>query len=223
MRKLDRLWAEYVSQRNGDCSEVRDKTFSEIKDIEEIIQNAQETGRRISDLDIDVPFIVSAVGVMMRQKGSHEPHPAFDYLKSNYVSMKETRYTKLKKTYPDSGIDISYTLKCYDYINDPKERQKEVARYKRDESGNLVLEIIDTELYEQAILENKESETRFLEEADSVGSQLVTREFIEDYCNKYLDPKDEATIKAIKSGLEAYIDDDNLKTVAEILDENAKA
>jgi len=223
MRKIDALWADYVSQKNGDCSEVRDKTFSEVKDIEEVIQNAQETGRRICDLDIDVPFIVSAVGVMMRQKGSHEPHPAFDYLKQNYVSMKETRYKKLNEMYPDSGLDVDYTLKCYDYTSNPKQRQKEVARYKRDENDNLVLEILDNELYEQAILESEEHQAKYLEEAYSVGGQLVTREFIDSYCETYIDPTDEATIKEVKSKLESYIAEDNPKTIAEILDDNAKA
>ena len=223
IRKVDALWTEYVSQKGGDCSEVRDKTFSDIKDVRDIIQNAQETGRRIYDLDIDVPFIVSAVGVMLRQKGSHEPHPAFDYLKDNYVSMKETRYEKLKNLYPKSGVEVAYSLKCYDYTSDPKERQKEVAYYKKDEDGNLVLEIVDEELYNQAVISNDDSRARCQEEADFVGSQLVTREFIDSYCKTYLNPEDEATMRAIKEGLEAYIDDNNPKTVAKILEENAKA
>ena len=225
MRKVDTLWAKYVSQKDGDCSEVRDKTFSEPGDVVEIIQNAQETGRRIYDLDIDVPFIVSAVGVMMRQKGSHEPHPAFNYLKKNYLSMKRTRYTKLTGLYPESGIDIVYSLKCYDYTSTPKERQKEVAQYRKDENGSLVLEVIDKELYEQAIMNSKdpEAETRFLEESNYVGGQLVTREFIDNYCKTYLNPEDRDGIAAIKEGLEAYLDDDNPKTIAEILDDNAKA
>lgn len=223
MRKIDALWAEYVSQKGGDCSEVRDKTFSEPDDVTDIIQNAQETGRRIFDLDIDVPFIVSAVGVMMRQKGSHEPHPAFGYLKKNYLSIKETRQMKLTEYYPESGVDISYSLKCYDYTSNPKERQKEVAYYKKDADGKLILEVIDEDLYKQAVMDSDESEAKFIEEADSVGGQLVTREFIEEYCKKYLNPEDEVAIKAIKEGLETYIDDDNPKTIAEILNDNAKA
>lgn len=223
MRKIDALWANYVSQKGGDCSEVRDKTFSDIKDVEEVIQNAQETGRRIYDLDIDVPFIVSAVGVMMRQKGSHEPHPAFGYLKDNYVSMKETRYEKLTKLYLESGVEVAYSLKCYDYTSDPKERQKEVAYYKKDEDGNLVLEVVDNELYDQAVISNGDSRARCKEEADFVGSQFVTREFIDDYCKQYLNLDDKATVEAVKKGLGAYIDDGNPKTVAEILNDNAKA
>ena len=221
MRKVNALWSEYVSQKNGDCSEVRDRTFSEIKDIEEIIQNAQETGRRISDLDIDIPFIVSAVGVMMRPKGSHEPHPTFSYLKENYISMKETRNEKIKKLYPSSGVDVVYSLKCYDYTSSPKERQKEVARYKKDENNNLVLEVTDNELYEQAIINNEESRANFMQEADFVGSQLLTQEFINDYCEKYLNPEDKATIGTIKKKLEVYIDNDAPKTVAEVLNDNA--
>ena len=223
MRKVDILWAEYVSQKSGDCSEVRDKTFSDIKDVRDVVQNAQETSRRIYDLDIDVPFIVSAVGVMMRQKGSHEPHPAFNYLKDNYVSMKETRHEKLTKMYPKSGVEVSYSLKCYDYTSDPKERQKEVAYYKKDEDGNLALEIIDEELYNQAVIGNDDSRAKCKEEADFVGNQFVTREFIDNYCKTYINPEDEDTIKEIKEGLEAYIDDDNPKTITEILNDNAKA
>ena len=224
MRKVDALWAEYVSQESGDCSEVRDKTFSDQGDVIEVIQNAQETGRRIYDLDIDVPFVVSAVGVMMRQKGSHEPHPAFGYLKDNYIKMKKTRHKKLEKLYPESGVDVTYCLKCYDYNSNPKERQKEAARYKRDENGNLVLEIVDKELYGQAVLDdNDESKARFLEEADFVGGQFVTREFIDDYCKTFLNPEDEATIRAVREGLLVYIDDNNPRTIAEIIHDNANA
>ena len=223
MRKIDALWADYVSQKGGDCSEVRDKTFSSIEDVREIIKNAQETSRCIYDLDIDVPFIVSAVGVMMRQKGSHEPHPAFSYLKDNYKDMKKTRQEKLAKLYPESGVDVSYCLMCYDYTSNPKKRQKEVARYKKSEDSNLILEIIDEELYSQAVIDNEESKAKYLEEADLIGRQLVTREFVDDYCKTYINPEDEDTIKAIREGLEAYIDDDNPRTVAEILNDNAKA
>ncbi|MBP5648140.1 hypothetical protein J6X04_02535 [Candidatus Saccharibacteria bacterium] len=225
MRKIDTLWAEYVSQQDGDCSEVRDKTFSEIKDIEEIIQNAQETERRISDLDIDVPFIVSAVGVMLRPKGSHEPHPGFKYLRDNYIAMKETRQIKLMDKYPNSGLDVAYSLKCYDFTSSPKERQKDVAYYRKDEAGNLILEILDKELYDQAIMEpgDEEAEEIFKAEANFVGEQLVTRDFIDDYCKKYLNLEDEVFIEEIRKGLEIYVDDDNPKTVAEILNDNAKA
>ena len=221
MRKIDALWAEYVSQKGGDCSEVRDKTFSEPGDVEEIIKNAQETGRRIYDLDIDVPFIVSAVGVMMRQKGSHEPHPDFGYLKKNYLSMKRTRQTKLTKLYPESGVDIDYSLRCYDYTSDPKERQKEVAHYIKDADGNLILEVIDKELYDQAVLDADEA--KFLEEADSVGSKFVTRDFIDVYCETFLNPEDEAAIRTVREGLLAYIDDNNPRTIAEIIHDNANA
>ena len=157
----------------------------------------------------------------MRPKGSHEPHPTFSYLKENYISMKETRNEKIKKLYPSSGVDVVYSLKCYDYTSSPKERQKEVARYKKDENNNLVLEVTDNELYEQAIINNEESRANFMQEADFVGSQLLTQEFINDYCEKYLNPEDKATIGTIKKKLEVYIDNDAPKTVAEVLNDNA--
>ena len=51
----------------------------------------------------------------------------------------------------------------------------------------------------------------------------MTRDFIDDYCKKYLNLEDEVFIEEIRKGLEIYVDDDNPKTVAEILNDNAKA
>ena len=234
MRKVDKRWSQYVAEKGGDCSEVRDKTFSEQKDVEEIIQNAQETGRSINDLDIDVPFIVSAVGVLMRPKGSHEPHPAFKYLSDNYISMKETRYAKLTDLYPKSGLDVSYSLMCYDYNSDPKERQREAARYIKKEDGTLHLEIVNRELYDKAIIPLRSTEEygpgrtevvrqKFLEEAKNVGDQLLTQEFIDKYCETFINSDDEGYIRAIQERLESYINEGNPKTVAEILNDNASA
>ena len=222
MRKIDALWAEYVRQNNGDCSEVRDKTFSEIGDVEKIIKNAQETSRRICDLDIDVPFIVSAVGVMMRPKGSHEPHPDFDYMKENYALMKVTRLKKLEELYPDSGVDVDYSLKCYDYDSDPKERQKEVAHYEKGPEGKARLVVTNQKLFNQAIV-REENAYVCNEEADQVGDQLLTKEFIEGYCQKYINPDDKGYIDAVKSALSVYLDEENPRTICDILNENAEA
>lgn len=234
MRKIDKRWSQYVAEKGGDCSEVRDKTFSEQKDVEEIIKNAQETGRSIDDLDIDVPFVVSAVGVMMRPKGSHEPHPAFKYLSDNYISMKETRYTKLHDLYLNSGLDVSYSLLCYDYKSDPKERQREAARYVKKEDGTLHLDIIDQELYDQAVIPMRSAEEygpgrtevvrqKFLEEAADIGNQLLTQEFIDKYCETFINPDDEDYIKVVQERLGVYLDDEHPRTIAEILNDNAKA
>ncbi len=234
MRKTDKRWSQYVAENGGDCSEVRDKTFSEQKDVEEIIKNAQETGRSINDLDIDVPFVVSAVGVMMRPKGSHEPHPAFKYLSDNYISMKETRYTKLHDLYLNSGLDVSYSLLCYDCKSNPKERQREAARYIKKEDGTLYLDIIDQELYDQAVIPMRSAEEygpsgtevvrqEFLEEAANVGNQLLTQEFIDKYCETFINPDDEDYIKVVQERLGIYLDDEHPRTIAEILNDNAKA
>lgn len=234
MRKIDKRWSQYVAEKGGDCSEVRDRTFSEQKDVEEIIKNAQETGRNINDLDIDVPFVVSAVGVMMRPKGSHEPHPAFKYLSDNYISMKETRYTKLHDLYLNSGLDVSYSLLCYDYKSDPKERQREAARYVKKEDGTLHLDIIDQELYDQAVIPMRSAEEygpgrtevvrqKFLEEAADIGNQLLTQEFIDKYCETFINPDDEDYIKVVQERLGVYLDDEHPRTIAEILNDNAKA
>lgn len=234
MRKIDKRWSQYVAEKGGDCSEVRDKTFSEQKDVEEIIKNAQETGRNINDLDIDVPFVVSAVGVMMRPKGSHEPHPAFKYLSDNYISMKETRYIKLHDLYLNSGLNVSYSLLCYDYKGNPKERQREAARYIKKEDGTLHLDIIDQELYDQAIIPMLSAEEyglsrtevikqKFLEEATDIGNQLLTQEFIDKYCETFINPDDEDYIKAVQERLGVYLDDEHPRTIAEVLNDNAKA
>lgn len=221
MRKVDALWAEYTRQTGGDCSEVRDKTFSEIGDVKGVINNARETGRRICDLDIDVPFVVSAVGVMMREKGSHEPHPDFGYLKENYALMKITRLKKLGNLYPNSGLDVSYTLKCYDCDSVPKERQKDVAHYEKGPDGRTKLVVTDQKLFNQAIT-RKQNASACHEEADQVGNQLLTKEFIEEYCQKYINPDDEDYFKAVRDGLSAYLDEENPKTIRDILDENAR-
>lgn len=232
MRKTDERWAQHVAEKGGDCSEVRDKTFSDLEDVRKIIKNAKETGRSINDLDIDVPFVVSAVGVMMRPKGSYEPHPAFKYLSDNYIFMKETRYTKLHDLYLNSGLDVSYSLRCYDYKGDPKERQKEVARYIKKEDGTLDLEYIDKELYDQAVIpvspDDKPDEPnaamkKSLKEAADVGNQLLTQEFIDRYCETFINPDDEGYIKAVQERLGVYLDADHPRTIAEILNDNAKA
>ena len=222
MRAVDALWGEHVRLNNGDCSEVRDRTFSAVGDIEGIIKDAQETGRRICDLDIDVPFLVSAVGVMLRPKGSHEPHPGFDYLTENYADMRATRRKKLENLYPGSGLNISYSLRCYDYTSDPKERQKEVARYEEGPNGEPKLIILDQELFEQAVVTNEGADDCFME-ARAIGDQLVTPEFVEEYCQTYTNPDEQKYREKVKRILSEYVDTDNPKTVREIIDENANA
>lgn len=222
MRAVDVHVAKYGSEKNGDCSEVRDKTFSEIRDVKEIIKNAKETNRRIFDLDIDVPFIVSAVGVMMRPKGSQEPHPGFKYMKDNYALMKITRLKKLGNFYPNSGLNIDYSLKCYDYTSTPKERQKEVARYEKMPDGKKRLVVIDRALFNQSI-SRKENSYIWHDEAKSVGDQLLTQEFIDSYCEKYINPDDQEVIEKIKNSLGVYVDENNPRTVRDIIDDNAEA
>lgn len=220
MRNIDALWEEHVKLNNGDCSEVRDRTFSEVGDVLGIIKNAQETSRCIRELDIDVPFMVSAVGIMLRQKGSHEPHPGFEYLAENYADMRATRRKKLEKLYPESGIDISYSLRCYDYTSDPKERQKEVARYEKNPDGKPKLVVLDQELFEQAVVTDEGADDCFAN-ARSIGDLLVTPEFIEEYCQTYTNPDEQDYRDKIRRLLSVYVDEESPKTIREILNENA--
>ena len=177
-KKVKDRWEQYVLEKGGDCSEIHDRVFDDGGDIDEMIEIARKTGRRICVLDIDVPHIVSAVRVLQRPKGSPEPHPGSGYLRrifkrgrinrgalepSNPTADQEPRRTLMDQlrdaSRPDAtgrkGLDVEYRLICYDFDGNPPERQKPTMIAKIDEqTGQFKVEILDEKLYRRAVSED---------------------------------------------------------------------
>lgn len=219
--ELEKLLREMVEARGNDFSEVRDRVFADPGDIDKLIKNAAETDRQVNILDIDVPYVVSAVRVLLRPKGSPEPHPGSRYMEKTFRKIRETRTAaqdesilcddgnaehtgQLIKAANEQGIGVNYTLLCYDYESDPKVIQREAAHLERDsETGKTHLVITDQRLFNRAT-DPEATE----EEIAKVRDQVITQQFVDWYCDTFFDkdPASEKYIQEVRDGLAEYVE-----------------
>lgn len=220
-RQLKRQWLDYVLTRGGDCSEIHDRVFDDPDDINEIIQNATETGRRAVFLDIDVPYVVSAVRVLLRPKDDPQPHPGDKYMEKTFRKVRESRVAardgsilcddgdpshtgQLIRAANDDGLDIEYRLLCYDYESEPKVIQKEAAHLERDpETGKTHLVITDEKLYHRAT-----DPVAIEEEIAKVRDQVINQEFVDWYCDTFFnqDADSQPYINEVRAALAEYVE-----------------
>lgn len=220
-RRVKRHWLDYVQTRGGDCSEIHDRVFDDPDDINEILENATETGRRIDVLDIDVPYVVSAVRVLLRPKDDPQPHPGSKYMEKTFRKARETRIAshdesilcsdddpahtgQLLKAVNEQGLDVSYRLMCYDYESDPKVIQREAAHLEHDEAtGQSHLVITDERLYKHATDPELTEE-----EIAKVRDQVIDQEFVDWYCDTFFndEPDSEKYIREVRTALAEYVE-----------------
>ncbi|MBR2831111.1 zeta toxin family protein [Candidatus Saccharibacteria bacterium] len=226
-RKLKRRWRRHVREKGDDCSEIHDRVFDEPADVEEIVKDAKETGRSINALDIDVPYVVSAVRVLQRPKNSPEPHPNYEYLERAFTNTRRNRFCTGKDSIinqlieaGEDGIDVDYKLYCYDYEDDPKVIQKEAARIEKNpDTGVPEIKILDEKLFEQAT-----DPARIDQEISEVEQIVIDQKFVDWYCDTFFnkDPESQRLADKVRASLAEYVAREPKLTIYEALDDKNK-
>lgn len=218
-RRVEKALKAYAMEE--EISDIRDRVLKDFSDVEDVIADAEETMRRVEMLDIDVPLEVSAMRLLLREKGGAEPNPNPNYLRDQAFSgVRKNRLAaiqQLKDAYNSGRVsDVSYSLLCYDYEGEPKEIQREAYKLWV-EDGEIKEEILDQKLFEAAT-KVEEEELAVLE------NQEITPEYVESFCDKYYDKdeKSQSYADEMRKGVILYMSLVPPKTLFEALADKNK-
>ncbi len=202
---LGRIVKKEVS--NANTSVVFDKLMNENADIEEMIESAIETNRKIAIMDIDVPLELSAVRVLGREKGGADPNITFEGVEQGFRGIRQNREAAHKILDSNPKLVSGYVLMAYDI----ESRQSvEVAMWD-DEAGNVRILEGRENLAKQSI-EDPEEET------ERIKNTVITEEYIKNFTTTYFDEKSEPFAEKTAQTLRQYLG----KTISMALDEKAQ-
>lgn len=219
-RRVEKALKSYALE--GELSDIRDRVLKDQTDVIELIDDATETGRRIEMIDIDVPLEVSAMRLLLREKGGADPNPNPNYLRdkafSGVRSNRLRAIEQLKEAYTSGRVsDVAYTLLCYDYESEPKEIQREAYKLWVDtDTGELKEEILNQELFDNA--------TKVTDEELDVLSRPVTLENVDAFCKRYFndDENSQKYAQEMRNGVAGYFEKDPPITLYDALAEKNK-
>ncbi len=202
---LGRIVKKEVS--NANTSVVFDKLMNENADIEEMIESAIETNRKIAIMDIDVPLELSAVRVLGREKGGADPNITFEGVEQGFRGIRQNREAAHKILDSNPKLVSGYVLMAYDI----ESRQSvEVAMWD-DEAGNVRILEGKENLAKQSI-EDPEEET------ERIKNTVITEEYIKNFTTTYFDEKSQPFAEKTAQTLRQYLG----KTISMALDEKAQ-
>lgn len=192
---------------NANTSVVFDKLMNEHADIEEMIESAKETGRKIAIMDIDVPLELSAVRVLGREKGGADPNIDFEGVAQGFRGIRENREVQHKALEDNPKLVNGYVLMAYD-----KESRQSVEVATWDEETGKVRIIKGREnLVGQSIEEPEE-------EIKRIKNNVITEEYIQNFIATYFDEKSQQHAEKTEEILRQYLG----KTIGMALDEKAQ-
>jgi len=76
---------------NSDSSMIIDQRLNEAKDIVDLLQESEKTGKKLELLDIDSPLELSLVRVLSRKPGGTDPIPPFNAIAEGYDGVRKNR------------------------------------------------------------------------------------------------------------------------------------
>ena len=191
---------------NANTSVVFDKLMNEPEDIEEMIESAKETNRKIAIMDIDVPLELSAARVLAREKGGADPNINFKGVSDGFKGIRKNREVQHKALDDNPQLVNGYILMAYD-----KESRQSVEVAVWDEEAGKVRIIEGREnLTDQSIEEPEE-------EIKKVENTIITEEYIKNFTATYFDEKSQQHAEKIAETLRQYLG----KTIGMALDEKA--
>ena len=188
-------------------SVVFDKLMNEHADIEEMIESAKETDRKIAIMDIDVPLELSAVRVLGREKGGADPNITFDGVAQGFRGIRENREAQHKALDDNPQLVNGYVLMAYD-----KESRQSVEVALWDEEVGKVRIIEGRENLASQSIEEPE------EEIERIRNTVITEEYIKNFTETYFDEKSQQHAETTAKTLRQYLG----KTIAMALDEKAR-
>jgi hypothetical protein len=195
------MLARKISEKitNSESSMVIDKRMNKEKNITELINTAEKSGKKIKILDVDVPFEVSLVRVLGREVGGEDPTVPFGAVAEGFEGVRKNRASLLEKV-----------------ANDPK--IKDYVLMVADEKGNSVkvAEKIDGKL---VILEGREDAfQRAVDKGTESSVEAAAKTVIDDeYVAKIMDRTPDAMHSKVRASLERY----KGRTLKEALDEHS--
>ena len=192
---------------NADTSVVFDKLMNEHADIEEMIESAKETGRKIAIMDIDVPLELSAVRVLGREKGGADPNIAFEGVAQGFRGIRVSREVQHKALDDNPQLVSGYVLMVYD-----KESRQSVEVAVWDEEAGKVRIIEGRENLAGQSIEEPE------EEIERIKNTVITEEYIQNFTATYFDEKSQQHAEKTAETLRQYLG----KTIGMALDEKAQ-
>jgi hypothetical protein len=195
------MLARKISEKitKSESSMVIDKRMNKEKNITELIKTAEESGKKIKILDVDVPFEVSLVRVLGREIGGEDPTVPFGAVAEGFEGVRKNRASLLEQV-----------------ANDPK--IKDYVLMVADEKGNSVkvAEKVDGKL---VILEGREEAFKQAVDKGTESSvEAAAKTVIDDaYVAKVMDRTPEAMQSKVRASLERY----RGKTLKDALDEHS--
>jgi len=202
---LGRIVKNEVSNTN--TSVVFDKLMNENADIEEMIESAKETNRKIAIMDIDVPLELSAIRVLGREKGGADPNITFEGVEQGFRGIRQNREAEHKILDSNPQFVSGYVLMAYD----KESRQSvEVAMWD-DETGNVRIVEGRENLAKQSIEDPEE-------EIERIKNTVITEEYIKNFTTTYFDEKSQPFVEKTAQTLRQYLG----KTINMALDEKAQ-
>ncbi|MDR2063246.1 MAG: zeta toxin family protein [Candidatus Nomurabacteria bacterium] len=162
-----------------DMSMVIDKQLEGDDDIADIISIAEKAGKSVELIDMDVPFVLSAVRVLKRELGGDDPNVPFQSIADGFEGIRSNRSSKN----PTKGIENriksdcvdSYSLRAFDFST---KSQLEVA--KKGEDGKLIID------KKYQFLFSGDARAEAAKEVEYESDRPITEEYVEQFVAKYI-------------------------------------
>ncbi|PPV05900.1 putative type III effector protein XopAJ [Xanthomonas bromi] len=178
----DQFEGELRSQKTGSgaiASIVIDKRLARAYEVDNYIDLAKGTGRKVELCDIDAPLENSLMGVLQRKPEGEDPRPPYPVVSSGFVAVRTNRMDVIDRFISDPSLG-NYRL--FGTAEDGKKVM--VASVM---SGELSIE--DAELYEK-VTSSQPSVTGELED------KIIDKELIDRLTNQMDDPERAANARA---------------------------
>lgn len=143
-----------------------DRRLAGRAEIDELVNLAQTSGRRLNIYDIDAPLEMSLAGVLMRTPGGNDPIPDFDVVGTGgFLPIRENRMDVIQRFIDNDELG-RYEL----YATDAQGNKFLVATV---ENGNLNIVEGQGQVFEQITAAT-------VEDVNAVGDQQITQQLIDD-------------------------------------------
>jgi len=184
---------------DSESSMVIDKRMNKAKNIAELISIAEQHGKSVRILDVDVSLETSLIRVLGRKIGSTDPIPPFDAVAEGFEGVRQNRATLIQQV-----------------INDPK--IKDYVLYVADDSGTSI-KAAQKVNGEFIILEGQEEafQRAVSKDTDSTITRMAETVIDDVYIEGILSRTPESIRDKVRISLERY----RGKTMKEALDSHA--
>ncbi len=184
---------------NSEASMVIDKRMNKEKNILELVKMAQETGKVIRILDVDVPLQTSLIRVLGRAIGGVDPNVPFGAVVEGFEGIRTNRVSLLQQVRDNPKI-------------------KDYVLYGMDENGDSVKMAEKTNGAFMVIEEQMENLKKILKENPQTEIETLGKTVIdESYIQGIMDKTPDGQKEKVQTSLQRYTG----KTLQQALNEHA--